>query len=497
MGSTFSTIQIRNPIPGDSVHLKEQLCKYYLKKGLVPTIEENAQFSFWIAFSDSSNWAALGSGSGWYDLDVVHLDIPELAKEFHTHCVVTGVWDSDTFDIELFGPSDTQHDVIRAGRSPFEGHLTEGHRELWEPLFALGKTWEQLREICNRDYTFSEEALCEIAPLLGIDPKHVTCNYDCCKGISTSTPNVIDLHFKVPNHSLTNVVDFNQFNKNTKQLSRKPSLEAAIIQEFSEALAIFGFVKIKGSQPYFVRLVDDEILHIMTYQCEDNYEFSVLCGVNTVYRYRLTLDESPRFNCNWLEYISGIYMMSNPFDYDKDFLKSLLCFTCTKETMIEVVNYVFELTSEIILPVLDKVVDFDKCLEFFYKYKGSAFIYDDVEKFAIKDKVNSDNEGLLYIKTGTYGFHMIKRREMHLASIAYKIKNGIRAYFIDSDGNHQDYTQEIFEEHCRVFENEKAQKLVDYNQIYSNHEYCSKAFAELERRKTANTNILRSYGLLE
>ena len=60
-------------------------------------------------------------------------------------------------------------------------------------------------------------------------------------------------------------------------------------QVFGEALKSRGFVKVKGRQPYLVRVVGNEILHVVAFRnewCpEPGYkDFSIRGGVATVYR---------------------------------------------------------------------------------------------------------------------------------------------------------------------------------------------------------------------
>ncbi len=194
MGTTFSTIQIQNSKNLQPEQLKESLCNYFFKKGLIPATEEDAQFSFWLAYSDERNWTAFGSGD--YDLDSINEDMHEIAKELNTYCIVTNVWDSDFFELELFGPTDMQRDKMVVGDPLSDDILDMGNRELWKPLITESKTWEQLTEICNKRHTLPEHTLCEFAPFLGISPENVTCNYDCCDEFFSDNPNVIDLYFK-------------------------------------------------------------------------------------------------------------------------------------------------------------------------------------------------------------------------------------------------------------------------------------------------------------
>lgn len=134
--------------------------------------------------------------------------------------------------------------------------------------------------------------------------------------------------------------------------------------------------------------------------------------------------------------------------------------------MIKGVEYSLEVTKDIMLPMLDKITDFEACIEH-QKVIGmniNFYEYDD-ESFGNQNPSNFYNKGLLLIKT-----------------------------------NNRDY----FKRKMKTFLAERDEKDVDCawskqillsDNIYNNPELYAKALAELERRKTANTKILRSYGL--
>lgn len=82
------------------------------------------------------------------------------------------------------------------------------------------------------------------------------------------------------------------------------TLDGVFKMIYGDELAKYGFQKIKGRQPYFIRLINGEILQVITYindYClQEGYkEFTIYGGVATVYRQKLTLNEPPRNN-NWL-----------------------------------------------------------------------------------------------------------------------------------------------------------------------------------------------------
>ena len=66
-------------------------------------------------------------------------------------------------------------------------------------------------------------------------------------------------------------------------------MKKKFVKYYKERLASLGFIKVKGRQPYFVRVVNDEILHILTLDtgmsAKDGYNVAHLeCGIATVYR---------------------------------------------------------------------------------------------------------------------------------------------------------------------------------------------------------------------
>jgi len=444
MGATFSTIQIRRPRQTESEQFKKLLCGYFEEKGLIPATEENAEFTYWLAFSDESSWITLGSAE--YQLNAVYADVPEIAKKLKTHCIVTSVWDSDFYELKLFGPSIKQRDVIVIGHPPVEEILAEGNRKLWEPLLSEGKTWGEFTEICNGSYTLVEDVLCEIAPLLGMNPKSVTTDYDCCEEGVSGMPNVTNLYFKKAQQP---------------SIKKVASLDTVFKQVFGEALAPLGFVKIKGRQPYFVRLIGDEVVHIITCMNEwsghpDWKDFNIMGGVATVYRQCMSLEKSPKYNSNWLISNSRLYIQSksvNSAPQSDDIYDIPFKFSCKEETMLDTVKHSLEVTKRIMLPVLNDVIDLNSCIHYFVKFGPPMFLFDDSEDFGNKNANNYYDEGFLYIRADNYG---------------------------------ERYTR---------FKGEKR-RAIDVRDIFVNDpELYEKVLAELERRKAANTEVLRSYGL--
>ena len=78
------------------------------------------------------------------------------------------------------------------------------------------------------------------------------------------------------------------------------SFQTEFVDYYKDKLATKGFVKVKGRQPYFVRVVNDEILHVITYLNRPSTEikfkkaFELACGVATVYKKEIDFSVSSK-----------------------------------------------------------------------------------------------------------------------------------------------------------------------------------------------------------
>ncbi len=470
MGTTFSTIQIMNSKKISPEQFKESLCKYFAKKGLVIATEDEAQFSYRIAFSDKSNWVTLSLPEYESNMQLVQEDAQGIAKTLKTYCISTSVWDSDMLCLDLFS-SEKQRDSVIAGR-PLDDDFPgpKGNQKLWQPLLEENATWEQLSEIFSGDYTFIEDALVEMAPLLGMDSENIARGYD------NDNPGSVDLYLK-----------------KAQQAGKKAiSLNAAFKQIYGEALEPLGFVRIKSKYPYFVRLIGDEIIHVITFDAKESSDshlgfkgFSVMGGVATVYRKEINLTQRTRLNYNWLSTVGEFYSKLNPEKHGDSVWKSLYCFSYKNDnvdTMLSEVKRSLEAAKQFMLPVFDKVNDLEACVEYFRTFSSPMQIYDD-EDFGIKYSEGHCTEGLLLIKTNNRD-DGVARIERTIAEISQQMKEGVMGG-----------TQKDFEEMCKKVRSGGLKQITLRDKILNDPELYAKVLSELERRKAANIVLLRSYGL--
>ena len=262
-------------------------------------------------------------------------------------------------------------------------------------------------------------------------------------------------------------------------------------QVFGEALKSRGFVKVKGRQPYLVRVVGNEILHVVAFKnewCgEPGYkEFGVYGGVGTVYRKIFDFSCGVRDNISWLCNLRDYYTKSNPADFD-DYWKELTFFRFqmdNEESLYRKMKHALKETERIMLPVLDQVSDLDACIEFLRVYNSTSLYmskYNEDYTFGYEDDNEDCNESLLYIQTDNHDNLVQKFNEL-LAVTAKAIENGKSGY-------------RPYEIEKKAYEEWRIRTVTRRDNIYNTPKLYEKIMEELERRKKANTETLRSYGI--
>jgi len=497
VGSTFSTMHVFNKQQAKPTQIKKLFSEHMKKKGFAPADEDSASRSYQFVFSKNSNWITVilpNQEIGEPD----EKEAEDMSKALKCVCLETYVCDSDFAMLRLVDSVNGRKDTVFVGDDEMlEGYGIESkgiNRECWEPLLDDGRTWEELVQVWGDEYVFPEASFSKTAPLIGMDIRSVQNDYLSHAGQSKDYK-VLDLHFK-------------EAGKKTL------SLDAAFKQVFGEALEPLGFKKIKGRQPYFVRLIGDEILHIITYIKTESQKFEIFGGVATVYCQRIALDLTPRENDNWLKCNLTFYRESNPFEMNRKYsyhdltnfpyvdemtpeslLRDLAAAKIVIPKLPDALRNALDITKEIMLPVLDKAVDIASCMDCFYMlglpmelstpysyYKGT--FGDKIFGSHKHDKLGG--EWILHFKVNDrddYSERQERGIERYYAKSLHYAKTGRSAV-----------SPESYEEDYKESKEAKPKRLAHDHKIFDDHEWCTKAFAELERRKAANLEILRSYG---
>ena len=497
MGRFFSTVHIKNN--SSKKQFLNSFCNIMKKRDLMTCSEDEAIISYALAFSESGKWVTLTSDSYRDRPKQAKIDAKQTAAEMKTSSFSTDVVDSDWVNIELYTGTDT-HDKVIVGRSELPDDPPKGKRECWEQLLVPGKTWEQLFEIWNKNEVFVEDALCEAASMLVIEPKYMVSEYEDFNSAADKDKNVIPLFFK---KKITAI------NSGEKKLT----MNAAFKQVFGEALEPLGFVKLKvEKRNYFVRVVNKEILHILTYRelrtRKIGYKsFEILGGVVSLYRRAIDFTKSPE--C-WLKN-NHYYYCSLNLKIDNDVMESAVQYECDvweknmdlfvrveslegafrksivrflyKSSDIYGMKSAFNVTQNVMLPIFNEVTNLNNCIEHFYKLGATMDLCCDLEIF------NTDphyyySEGLLLIKLG-YKYNINTYMESILARKVKDVEQGFSglAGAIDIDDYKNRFRQKV------------QQQIICRDKMLNDPELNTKVTAELERRRADNIQNLKLLGL--
>lgn len=173
------------------------------------------------------------------------------------------------------------------------------------------------------------------------------------------------------------------------------SLQSAFVKYYNEKLEPFGFQKVKGRQPYFVRVVNDEILHIFTFtgtaSTKQGYKaFHLMCGVATVYRKEINFSVPPRNNSDWIVCLGSLYMRIET-EYPTIITPSMEYYY-NDENIDEVLEETYAGTK-IIISELDKVSNMDEVLRYLLRYDAKNITF----TRGLDDSF-FDEEGLYYAR---------------------------------------------------------------------------------------------------
>lgn len=374
----------------------------------------------------------------------------------------------------------------------------KGERKFWEPLLADGKTWEQFCEVRGKNEVFVEDALCEAAPILGIDTKYIITDYnelldmaESCKTELAAVATEAQTGRLRPKATGDKNIETLYFKEKTADKKSKPmTLNAAFKQVFGEALESLGFKLIKSKYPYFVRVVSDEIIHYVTvanetadgrgshgvkYKC-----FNVFCGVSTVYNGDIDFDENhAKYHSNFIDSLSEIYTRTHWSDLDMKYRASIMRFyydPTDNNSLMAMLKKVLAVVEMYALPAIGKAVTLEKCMDYFGLMNHRIYPF-----------LGGGGEGLLCTKLFSADEFVVfkdKYCERELEGLNRELSL-----------NPNPKRRASLETRIEYIMGEREEGKKQCYDFFIDSELQEKAPAELERRKKENTEKLRGYGL--
>lgn len=262
------------------------------------------------------------------------------------------------------------------------------------------------------------------------------------------------------------------------------TLNTVFKKVFLEELQEEGFVKVKGKQPYLVRVVEGgEIIHILTCRsafCWDRVygsqykAFEIFGGVATIYRHHvMDFTKAPSNNKNELWTLPRFYYCTNKIDCDNTYrIETLSSFGYNADedgSLYAAMQRALAETRKVMLSVFDKTVDLNSCAKFFMRY-GQDY-----------------HENLLYLKVN------------NRAELEEEVEKLLQENIFEAENrnNYQNITKEEFIANLpKKFWGSWRMAMARWDEILTDSDKYAEAMEEMECRKIKNTESLRSFGLV-
>lgn len=280
MGRFFTSTQVLNEERLGKDDFLKKFCEKMKEEGYVKCDEEeSAEISYVFAFSENEKckWVTMSSESYETGNAKAEKDTSRVAKMLGTICINTVVIDSDCAILNLYDKSGKNADMFAIGIADdyLGDDIPEPKKEIWEKLLNEECNWEQLMEICQE--SDAEGGLSEIASIIDADEELILFE---ANGIFDYNADVVTVGF------------------NKKTAEKKLSLYAGFKKVYGEYLEPYGFKLVKSKHPYFVRVVDNEIVQIVSIMKSKSTSkeaelFEIYVGISLLSLPLINFDKNP------------------------------------------------------------------------------------------------------------------------------------------------------------------------------------------------------------
>jgi len=362
MGNFFTSTQIYDNESLTKEQFIDKFCKKMGEEGYVTCDSDESEFSYILRFAESCKWVTITSESYEQGNQTSQKDTGRIAKMLDTTCVNTVVIDSDCAILELYDKSGKKADMFTIGRADdyFGDDIPQPSENIWKQFLCGNSTWEQFNEVRNDDYVFAEEGLSKLAPVIGMDSGNILFSAEDAE----EDENNIRLGFA----------------KTAVKKEKKLSLNAAFKSVYGELLEPKGFKLLKSKYPYFVRVIDDEVIQIVSFMKEKAFDheyegFSICIGISLTNLPLINFDKNPMTidnQCCMRDLLSFYHDYSRSFDITQKTIQSF-SFYYKKGNIEELVNALKE--SQIrLIPFIFNFFDSNQTLDNLYQL-GHKFMF--------------------------------------------------------------------------------------------------------------------------
>lgn len=255
------------------------------------------------------------------------------------------------------------------------------------------------------------------------------------------------------------------------------------VKQYTEFLEPYGFKKIKGSQPYFVRVINNEIIHILSYKEEKTgpnsmKEFYIQMGVATIYRREFDLSIPVNHIGNWMKAVDDVYKKKDSYFPEYDRYIRLKNYKYNNENMEDAIRESF-FQAKIALDILDDITDMEKAFVYLDKYNFIDILFKH-----ILDEDYTDYESLYYALNSEMTINLIcEISELNKSDMRNSIWNKEKAGGL-----------KVEEEDIDSRMNDLINRINEFNSIEENIKEGNK---RIIKQRENNIQKLKKYGVIE
>ncbi|HQL99961.1 MAG TPA: hypothetical protein PLH98_05305 [Ruminococcus flavefaciens] len=459
MGNFFTSSQIFNGEGLDKQQFIDKFCKAMADSGYVVCDSDEGEKSYILRFDADSKWVAIASEEYAQNSNAAKIDAGRIAKMLGTYCMNTEVIDSDCAAMSLYGKDGKSADMLLMGRYDdyFGDDNPEPNEKIWSQFLSGGSTWEQFKEILGGEYVFVEDGLSQLAPVIGMD-----------RG---------NLLFSAEDDTDDEMAVLLDFKKAGAKKKKKLTLKSAFIKVFGEALEPLGYKKVKGANAEYVRVVNDEIIHIISLEqtkCSVPGEksFDIQGTVSSIYNDYLDLSVKPEDRDRLISNFKIYSYQEHNMEYDSNFQQKLYEFRC-KDDNISIMNEMenaLTISKKWLIPFIHAINNVDDLFKYLLMYNPSF--------------LDSKNE-LLYLKVNNYSDAIIEIR---------RIQNDNYKKCVDLKRN--GYTLEKYKKRIDKADILNQQQIAEILEVQENSKLYAEYKLKEEYAKEKNLNMLKKYMII-
>lgn len=169
-------------------------------------------------------------------------------------------------------------------------------------------------------------------------------------------------------------------------------IDVPLKNALKEFLEPYGFKKVRGGYPYFVKVINDEIIEVITFRNLIGMGYLTIGGLATVYGREIDFSMSPRYNGDWIDlYDGGVYEClkaenGGQLDIPEPHYP-LIEPDIAEEDFQQAIELAVNTVRDVLVPAFARVTDLSNCVSFYRQFSGLKLI--------LSPEIKDNEEGLL------------------------------------------------------------------------------------------------------